>query len=227
MSQDEKPQAFREESETWKEAYRDPQLIARRTRKHHEKMLRLGMRSWPRDARIVDIACGTGEVLRILHAEGFTNLVGLDVTIDPGLAREPWLETKVGDGRSLPFPDRSFDIAVCTHSLHHLGGLDGIRSALQGAARILKVGGRLALIDHFDSVQLRFALWCCRQSWLTWPTSGLRSFKKQLDEEWSYLTEYMDGWPKVRALIDGLGFQPVEVDGKGLFFFYWTGRKPL
>lgn len=217
---------LREESTAWQGAYHDPQLIARRQKKHRVKLERLGVFAWPRDTRILDVCCGPGEALRILHAAGFTRLYGLDVTLEPGLQREPWVELQAGDGRAMPFPDASFDAVLCMHSLHHLGGLAGIAAAMREAARLVKRGGRLALVDHFDSLQLRLALWCCRRSWLTWPTSGLRSFKLQMDEEWPYLTDYLDNWAKVRAIIDGLGFAPVELDRKGLFFFYWVGRKP-
>jgi ubiquinone/menaquinone biosynthesis C-methylase UbiE len=214
-----------QESVEWQRAYRDPKLVARRMRKHRTKLERLGVLSWPRDTRILDLCCGTGEVLRILHTEGFKQLCGVDVTADPALQKEPWLELKAGDGRALPYAEKSFDAVLCMHALHHLGGVDGIRAALGEAMRILKPGGRLALIDHHNSAQLQLAFWSCRQAWLAWPTSGLRSFRKQLNEEWPYLTEYLSAWPSVRTTIDDLGCK-AELDQKGLFFFYWVGRKP-
>ncbi|HEY3321745.1 MAG TPA: class I SAM-dependent methyltransferase [Planctomycetota bacterium] len=216
---------LKEESKDWQEAYRDPQLIARRTRKHRQRLGTLGVFSWPRDSSVLDLACGTGEALRILHGEGFTKLSGVDVTIDQDLKREPWLEVKAGDGRSLPYANETFDAVICMHSLHHLGGLEGIRSTLKEAARILKPGGRLALIDHYDAWQVRFAFWGVSQWWLTWPTSGLRSFHKQHIDEWPYMMDYLNNWPNVRATIDGLGFEKPDVDTKCWVFFYWSARK--
>lgn len=224
MSNPPRPGPLREESADWQQAYRDPQLIARRQKKHRVKFNRLGLLKFPRNAKLLDMCCGTGEGLRCLHQEGFTNLSGIDVTADPELQKESWLDLRAGDSRALPFADGTFDVVLCMHALHHLGGVAGIRAALVEATRVLKPGGRLALIDHFDSPQLRLAFWACRQSWLAWPTSGLRSFRRQLIEEWSYLIPYLAAWPQVRALIDALGCA-AELDQQGLFFFYWVGRK--
>ena len=214
-----------EESPAWKEVYFHPKAVARRMKKHHRKMQRMGLFSWPRQTHILDLCCGTGEALRILRNAGFTRLSGLDVTIDPELKHENWLDIKAGDSRALHYPDASFDAIVCMHSLHHLGGVEGIRAALGEAWRVLKPGGRVALTDHYDSLQLRFAFWACRQSWLTWPSFGLRAFKRQLDEEWPYLSEYIDAWPQVQAVMNGLGPMRIELDAKGPFFFYWTAVK--
>jgi ubiquinone/menaquinone biosynthesis C-methylase UbiE len=213
------------ESDDWQSAYRDPQLIGRRARTHRRKMQRLGVFNWPRESKVLDLCCGSGEALRILRAENFQRLYGVDVTVDPDLAREPWVELKAGDGRSLPYADNTFDNILCMHSLHHLGGVEGVRRTLTEAARILKPGGQFALIDHYNAAQVWLAFWGVRQSWLMWPTSGLRSFHKQHIEEWPYLSEYIRTYAETRAVIDALGFTPV-VDGKGAFFFYWTGRKP-
>jgi ubiquinone/menaquinone biosynthesis C-methylase UbiE len=214
----------RQESEDWQRAYRDPQLVNRRFRTHRKKLRRLGVFAWPREIQLLDVGCGAGEALRILHAEGFARLSGVDITVDPELRKEPWVELKAGDGRALPYADQSFEAVLCMHSLHHLGGVAGIRTALQEALRVLKPGGNLALLDHYNAPQVWLAFWGVRRNWLTWMTSGLRSFHKQHLEEWPYLSEYLRTFEQTRAVMDGLDCSPV-VDRRGLFFFYWTGRK--
>lgn len=214
----------RAESSRWHESYRNPQLVARRSASHRRKLVRLGIFSLPRDARLLDVCCGTGEALRTLRAEGFKNLSGCDVTADPDLAREPWLDLKECDAAALPYADAVFDSVVCMHSLHHLGGLERIRRTFAECARVLKPGGRLSLLDHYDSLQLRAAFWGLSKPWLTWPTAGLRSFREQHEEEWPYMYEYLDAWWAVRAAIVAIPFE-AEVDRKGAFFFYYTGRK--
>jgi len=216
---------LQEESEQWKQAYRDPQLIARRRRKHATKLNRLGILDWDRNVPTLDLCCGTGEVLRILRDGGFSALHGTDVTVDDALRSEPGIQTEISDSRKLPYADGTFGQILCLHSLHHLGGVDGIAAALKEAYRVLKPEGRLALVDHFDSKQLRLAFWLCRQPWFAWPTSGLRSFRSQLNEEWPYLSVYLDAWPDVRKLVNDESRYSVERDQRGLFFFYWVGKK--
>jgi len=215
---------MREESQKWHRAYKNKQLIARRASSHKQKLQRLGILDLPRDVRLLDVACGTGEAVRILHDEGFTHLHGVDVTADEELAREPWLELRACEALAIPYADATFDVVMCMHSLHHLGGLEGVRASLREALRVLKPGGKLALIDHFDSPQLRAAFWGLHKPWLTWPTSGLRAFRQQHEDEWPYLYEYLDAWPALRSMLDDLGCTPI-VDTKGLFFFYWTATK--
>jgi len=215
--------SMREGSQMWHDVYKDNQLVARRASSHRRKLERLGILAGPRDARLLDVACGTGEALRILHDEGFTRLSGVDMVADADLAREPWLELRAAEAKRIPFDDDAFDVVLCMHSLHHLGGVEGVRASLHEARRVLRPGGKLALIDHFDSPQLRAAFWGLHKPWLT-PTPWLRAFREQHEEEWPYMYEYLDAWPAVRAIVDGLSCQPV-VDEKGLFFFYWTGTK--
>ena len=214
------------ESTKWHDVYKDSALVARRASSHGGKLKRLGLFDLPRDARVLDVACGTGEALRILHEKGFTNLFGLDITEDPDLAREPWLQLKAGDAKSIPYPAESFDAVVCMHSLHHLGGLEGIRSTLSDCLRVLKPNGLIAIIDHYDSLQLRAAFWAIQKPWLTWPTKGLRAFREQHEEEWPYMYDYLDAWPGLCAMLDTVPCS-ARVLQKGAFFFYWTAKKKL
>jgi len=212
------------ETSAWHKAYKNSQLVARRASSHKRKLERLGALALPRTARILDLCCGTGEALQILHAEGFSNLWGSDITIDEDLQKEPWVQLDASDACALPHATGAFDAVVCMHSLHHLGGVVRIGKTLNECVRVLAPGGRLMVLDHYDSPQLRAAFWGLHKPWLTWPTAGLRNFRLQHEEEWPFMYEYLDAWHAVRAMLRSLPCTP-EVERRGMFFFYWAGKK--
>jgi ubiquinone/menaquinone biosynthesis C-methylase UbiE len=106
---------------------------------------------------VLDVGCGSGAVTReIARRVGAT---GRTVGVDPsrellGIARElandaglgSEIEFREGGARQLPFPDDSFDAAVCVTVLSHVPRGD---TAMPELARVLKPGGRLGVFD-FD-----------------------------------------------------------------------------
>jgi ubiquinone/menaquinone biosynthesis C-methylase UbiE len=212
------------ETSAWHAAYSSEQLVARRASSHKRKLRRLGALALPKDARILDLCCGKGEALRILHGEGYRDLSGSDITADEALAREPWVRLTASDATALPYADGTFDAVICMHSLHHLGGVVRIGRTFGECVRVLRPGGRLMVLDHYDSPQLRAAFWGLSKPWLTWPTAGLRNFRLQHEEEWPYMYEYLDAWPAIPVMLQALPCAR-EVEARGMFFYYWAGRK--
>lgn len=104
----------------------------------------------PAGARVLDVGCGTGRMVRELQA------LGLDAYgIDPW-ARESGLDPPrfmVGQAEAIPAPDRAFDAACAFDVLEHL---DDVR-ALAELHRILAPGGWL-----FASVPAHAWLWSAR-----------------------------------------------------------------
>lgn len=98
----------------------------------------------------LDVGCGTGAVLELLHAR-YPNkhLTGLDLT--PGMidvARAKQLDNVsfvVGDAEALPFEPRSFDAVLCSNSFHHYPHPERFFAEV---ARVLRPGGRLILRDY-------------------------------------------------------------------------------
>ena len=70
------------------------------------------------------------ERAEVLEAAARTNRI---VTMAPGLA------LAVADGRSLPYPDESFDVAHCSLVLHHLEPADAV-ALLREMARVARGG---------------------------------------------------------------------------------------
>jgi len=57
------------------------------------------------------------------------------------------IELKTGDARRLPFEEATFDAVVSSWALHNIYDREGRRQALLEIVRVLKPGGRAAILD--------------------------------------------------------------------------------
>jgi SAM-dependent methyltransferase len=74
----------------------------------------------PRPLRVIDVGCGLGSYGRSLLADGY-DWLGAEVdAADCAELTRLGLPHRHVDGRSLPFPDASFDAALCLEVLEHL-----------------------------------------------------------------------------------------------------------
>ncbi len=216
----------RKESEEWRQSYRCDLLVNRRRAKHAQKLKRLGFYDLPRDVRILDACCGEGEMLDILEARGFVNISGVDLAYDKSFSEQ--LKTKkwryaAASAAELPFQANAFDWILCAHSLHHLAGLENIRRFLAQALMCLKPGGKLVLVDHYDSFQFRLALGTLLSP-IGCLTPMTRVFREQHLEEKNILYDYLDHWRDLDKLMRNAGFEKFTMQ-KGLFFFYAVLKK--
>jgi len=115
------------------------------------------------DEVVLDIGCGRGLFLvgaarRLNTGRAF----GIDLwktedqsgnspqtTLENARAEEvaSRVEIKTGDARQLPFETNTFDIIVSSWALHNIYHPEERAKALRQIARVLKPGGRLAIID--------------------------------------------------------------------------------
>ncbi|MFI6409550.1 methyltransferase domain-containing protein [Streptomyces sp. NPDC050548] len=118
------------------------------------------LRAWAHEAldprageRALDIGSGTGSTTRELAAAVGDSGSALGVEPNPGLrtiAQERAAEAgnparfTDGDALSLPVPDASVDVVWCERVLQHLAEPD---KAVAEMARVLRPGGRVALLD--------------------------------------------------------------------------------
>lgn len=99
-------------------------------------------------ARVLDLACGTGDIGLEMHARG-ARVVGLDITHRMlQLARAKpdasALDFVTGDMMALPFASETFDIVTTGYGLRNVPVLAG---ALDEIARVLKPGGVMLSLD--------------------------------------------------------------------------------
>ncbi len=105
----------------------------------------------PREARLLDVGCGTGVMTRHLaDLLQVREVVGIDpspVLLERARANHAQrkdLRFEQGDGRELPYEDAAFDAVVFHTVLCHVPGCE---DALAEAQRVLKPGGWMAVFD--------------------------------------------------------------------------------
>jgi len=97
-------------------------------------------------AAIVDLACGTGDLAdEVARAGG--RALGVDVSA--GMLREarlrtPTIELVRGDGAALPFASGTVDGIACGFALRNFVQIGPV---FQEMARVLRPGGRIALVE--------------------------------------------------------------------------------
>ncbi len=147
----------------WERAYERFETREQEVTKFLRRLRRLGVTDWPRDTRIVDLFCGRGSGLIALRQLGFTRLEGVDLSASLLGQYEGPATLYVGDCRSLRFEDASRDAVIVQGGLHHLADLPGdVGRVTAEAARVLKPGGRLLVIEPWMTPFLALVHAACR-----------------------------------------------------------------
>ena len=126
-------------------------LMAHETWAHNRRVIdALGVESGD---RVLDIGCGPGRSLamlaslategRIVGADPSALMAELAVKRNGALVRARRVEIIMASVVSLPFADAAFDKALCVHVLYFWNDLN---QAFAEIARVLKPGGKLALL---------------------------------------------------------------------------------
>jgi demethylmenaquinone methyltransferase/2-methoxy-6-polyprenyl-1,4-benzoquinol methylase len=97
----------------------------------------------PPGSRVLDLAAGTGDFCRELQRGGHV-AIGVDLSYGMLAAARTTAPLVQGDALRLPVPDASVDGVTCGFALRNLVDLAPFFTEL---ARVLRLGGRIALLD--------------------------------------------------------------------------------
>ena len=88
---------------------------------------------------LIERAGSRSRRLTIVGIDNRAEILAAAVHATPAVATTDGLELHVADGRSLPYPDRSFDVAHASMVVHHLQP-DGAVALLREMARVARLG---------------------------------------------------------------------------------------
>jgi len=165
--------------------------------------------------RVLDLACGTGDLCRELVRQGLTP-VGADRSAGMlGVARTSAPLVR-GDGLSLPFRSGSLDGVVCGFALRNFAALAPV---LAECARVLRPGGRVALLEVDAPAQpllrLGHRIWFGKVVPFVGGLVAARSGapRARAAAAYRYLpasVAYLPPAPELLALVSTAGFRSVE-----------------
>ncbi len=128
--------------------------------RHYQRFVISRLNITPGDA-FLDVGCGTGwAVIEAAQQLKAGKACGMDISpkmIDKARLQSiemPDIEFCVANAEVIPYPDETFDCIMCTCSFHHYLHP---RIALEEFRRVMKAGGRLALLDSARNVS--FPIW--------------------------------------------------------------------
>jgi len=163
---------------------------------------------------VVDLACGTGDFCELVDQRG-AKVVGVDFALQmlrQGHNRGLDFQFVQGDGERLPFRSASVDAVTCGFALRNFVSLDRVLGEI---ARVLKPGGRVALIDvdrpGWGPIRAAHSLYFDRIVPLVGGLVSDRRAYRYLPQS----TAYLPPADELRGMLSGAGF--LEVSHESLF----------
>jgi demethylmenaquinone methyltransferase/2-methoxy-6-polyprenyl-1,4-benzoquinol methylase len=185
------------------------------------------------DARVLDVACGTGDLSLALASVGDGFVTGLDfcrpmldLAADKSRERGRAIRYVEGDALRLPFADATFNVATIAFGLRNLASVEG---GLRELFRVVEPGSRVCVLEFSQPVVpgLR-ALFGFYFNRVLPGIGGLLSGSRGAYE---YLPDSVSRFPDQRRLAElmrGVGFEQVEFENlTGGIAALHMGTRPL
>jgi demethylmenaquinone methyltransferase / 2-methoxy-6-polyprenyl-1,4-benzoquinol methylase len=146
---------------------------------------------------VLDVACGTAAVSLELVRRYGCRVVGIDQSaemIGAGRARieaagcADRIELQEGRAEALPFDDASFDALTFTYLLRYV---DDPGQTMKELARVVRPGGRVAMLDFFVPERL------ARPAWELYVRVGLPVVGRAISPGWGEVGDFLG--PSVRG----------------------------
>jgi demethylmenaquinone methyltransferase/2-methoxy-6-polyprenyl-1,4-benzoquinol methylase len=149
------------------------------------------------DAHVLDVACGTAAVSMELVRRYGCHVVGIDQSAEmlaAGRARvaaanlSERIELREGRAEALPFGDASFDALTFTYLLRYV---DDPGATMIELARVVRPGGRIAMLDFFVPAGL------ARHAWEAYVRVGLPVLGHAISPGWGDVGKFLG--PNIRG----------------------------
>jgi len=163
----------------------------------------------PSGSTVLDLACGTGDFLKLLQAGGF-HAFGMDLSWGMLAANHTGSPLAQADGAALPIATGAVDGITCGYALRNFTEL---ATVFHEFGRIVRPGGRISLLEvsEPDSGFLRLGhqIWFRRVVPLIGGLMSDRSAYRYLPKSTAYLPSTVE----LRSLLQDAGFSSVNRRG--------------
>ncbi|HVC66728.1 MAG TPA: ubiquinone/menaquinone biosynthesis methyltransferase [Acidimicrobiales bacterium] len=163
----------------------------------------------PPGSTVLDLACGTGDFLRLLHTGGY-RAVGMDLSWGMLAANRTGMPLAQADGADLPVATGAVDGITCGYALRNFTELAAV---FHEFGRIVRPGGRISLLEVSEPdrglLRAGHRIWFRRVVPLIGGLLSDRSAYRYLPRS----TAYLPSTDELRSLLAEAGFSAVNRRG--------------